>query len=632
MRLNILLLSSVFALGAHAGAQAQAAPTPAAAPVRADAAAQAARLDAAAREEAQRAVNSDWNRATLKTRDERLAWWRDARFGAFIHWGPYSVLGGRWNDRPNPGYAEHIMRAAKIPTAIYTAEVAAKFHPDQFDATEWVRQIKRAGMRYVIITAKHHDGFAIYPSGVSDKNIGASGFKRDPLRELVDAARAEKLRIGFYYSHALDWSEPDAPGNGWEFRNPGGTSYWWYDNPAFAARSERYVRNKVIPQLGELVARYKPDIFWFDMPERLPFAQQAEVVKAVRALDPNIVINGRAARHGSINLGDYRNTADRPAEIRPTEGDWEAIPTTNESYGYNALDTNHKPASHFIRLLAKAAAKGGNILLNFGPRGDGTIDAADSRILTDVGKWMEVNGASIRGTRRTPLDRQAWGDSTLGKNKLYLHVMQWPADGKLVIGGLTTDASKAYLLSDPKVVLGVRRLNAHDVEIAVARQAPDPVNTVIVLEFPGRTAGEPGRLLDSRGINQLLAYDAVAEGEGFEYGDQKALRYYMAGLGKPGTSLTWPVRGTAPATMTVKVRYNSASPNLPADAAYVLTYGKQTLRLPIRATADVRTIAEATLGDLRLETGALQPLTLRVEGDVGASVQTFELLLARKPG
>ena len=277
--------------------------------------------------------------------------------------------------------------------------------------TAWVKLIKAAGMQYVVITAKHHDGFAMYPSAVTKYNIrDATPFKRDPMRELSDACRAAGLNFGFYYSHAFDWEHPDAPGNDWDYQNPGGDKHlyersigdiskMWYDaHPELVEKAKKYVDEKAIPQLQELIAKYHPDIFWFDTPAKLPLSEQLRIVKAVRAADPKVVINGRAARGLGKNFGDYNDTADNPAEVREAEGDWEAIPTVNNSYGYNQFDHHYKTPEFFIRLIAKIAAKGGNTLLNIGPKGDGTIDENATRILKGIGRWMAVNGDSIHGT------------------------------------------------------------------------------------------------------------------------------------------------------------------------------------------------------------------------------------------
>lgn len=588
----------------------------------------AAQRDAAAIRDAE----TGWYANALKTRDARLAWWREARFGCFIHWGPYSVLGGEWQGKPNPGYSEHIMRVDRIPLETYKDQVAAKFHPDKFDANEWVRLIKSAGMRYIIITSKHHDGFAIWPSDVNGYNIrDVSHFDRDPLKELVEAAHAQGLHVGFYYSHAFDWQDPNAPGNDWDYNNPGGDKQlfggvnWYNVHPELVPRIEKYVNGKAIPQLKELIARYHPDILWFDTPTKLPFFEQAAIVKAVREAGPDVVINGRAARSGSVNLGDYLNTADRPAELRPTAGDWEAIPTTNESYGWNQLDHTQKPVSYFIQLLAKSAAKGGNILLNIGPRGDGTIDPPDVAILEGIGHWMDVNHESIRGTVRTPLDRQAWGDSTLKGDTLYLHVFHWPSNGRLVVGGLQSDVASAYLLSDPsKKPLKTLRVNADDMSIEVPKSAPDSADTVIVFNSRGPVKAVLGRLLQAtEGENVLLGFDAEAQGADFSYGDGKTARYYVDGLEKLGNSLKWSVRVDKPTRFHVGIRYSTPD-SKPIDGTRLTVHlGTNVLSAPVVATSGEKQLETLSLGEIDLKPGALETLTVTQEGS--AKVHFFEV-------
>jgi hypothetical protein len=514
------------------------------------------------------------------------------------------------------------MRVDRIPLAIYRDEVAAKFRPYRYDADEWVRLIKLAGMRYIIITSKHHDGFAIWPSDVNSYNIrDVSHFNRDPLKELVDAARAQGLHVGFYYSHAFDWQDPNAPGNDWDYNNPGGDKQlfggvdWYNQHPELVPRAEKYVYGKAIPQLQELISRYHPDILWFDTPSKLPFFEQAAIVKAVRAAGPEIVINGRAARSGSVNLGDYQNTADRPAELRPTSGDWEAIPTTNESYGWNKLDSSYKPVSYFIQLVAKSAAKGGNILLNIGPHGDGTINPPDVAILEGIGRWMAVNQESIRGTQRTPLDRQAWGDSTLKGDTLYLHVFRWPTDGRLVVGGLASDVGSAYLLSDPsRKSIKVTRLNATDIAVQLPAEAPDSADSVIVLKSKGPVKAVPGRLLDGSGNNILLGFDGSADGAGFSYGDGKTARYYVDGLEKAGNSLHWTVRVDQVATFAVDIRYSTPTTVLALGTRFAVQFGSTVLTVPITPTANEGQLVSLHLGALNIAPAGLAPLTVRVEG------------------
>ncbi|MGN6509445.1 MAG: alpha-L-fucosidase, partial [Chitinophaga sp.] len=289
------------------------------------------------------AVNGWWT-ASMKNHDARIAWWREAKFGCFIHWGVYSVPGGEWKGKKVGGYAEHLMRKEKIPREEYAEKLIETFNPVDFNAEEWVRLIKDAGMKYLVITAKHHDGVAMYPSAIGDYTIGQSAFKRDPMQELSAACKKYGIRFGFYYSHAFDWEHPDAPGNDWDYDNPGGDKNLyggtnWYDHhPELVPKAVRYVNEKSIPQIKELLLKYHPDIIWFDTPHKLPLSENIRILQAIRETDPNVVVNGRLARSSAVSFGDYKNTADRPAEFYPVTGDWEAIPTTNESYGYSRYD------------------------------------------------------------------------------------------------------------------------------------------------------------------------------------------------------------------------------------------------------------------------------------------------------
>ena len=390
-------------------------------------------------------------------------------------------------------------------------------------------------------------------------------------------------------------------------------------------RVKHYVDEKAIPQLQELVAKYHPDIFWFDTPQKLPPSEQIRIVKAVRAADPNVVINGRAARAGDYNFGDYLDTADNPAEVRGHDGDWEAIPTVNSSYGYNKWDNNYKTPEFFIRLLAKIAAKGGNMLLNIGPKGDGTIDPNATHILQGIGKWMDVNAESIRGTQRTPLDRQAWGDSTIKGNTLYLHVFQWPNDGRLVIGGLETDVANAYLLMDPsKRPLQAARLNEKDVVIHIPSEAPDKTDTVIVAELAGEPKTVKGRLIEPDvAENQLLAFDATPQGK-FTYGDGKAGRYYATGFREAGDSLAWAIRTDDPGTYDVTVHYGTAK-----GGKVQVKVGDQTLSGDLKSGG--KGIQTATLGQVKLSPMEAD-LQVKPESP-DASLQIFDVTLipAKQP-
>ncbi|HEX6183288.1 MAG TPA: alpha-L-fucosidase [Pyrinomonadaceae bacterium] len=575
-----------------------------------------------------------WWKASMRTHARRVAWWREARFGCFIHWGVYSAPGGEWEGKPFRGYAEHLMRIKKIPLAEYREKVVAGFNPVGFDADEWVRLIKSAGMRYLVITAKHHDGFAMYPSASSAYDIrDATPFRRDPLRELARACRRHGLRFGFYYSHAFDWEHAGAPGNDWDYDNPGGDRRLhggdrWYDqHPELLARARRYVDEKALPQIRELLVNYRPDIIWFDTPHKLPLSENVRILKAIRETDPNVVVNGRLARGLGHSLGDYRNTSDRAAEMAPTEGDWETIPTTNESYGYHRHDLGHKPPAHFIRLLAKAAARGGNVLMNIGPMGDGRIDPKDREILRGVGRWMRANGESIYGSERTPLPVQPWGESTRKGRTLYLHVFDFPRDGRLVVGGLRSPVRRAYLLADARRrPLKTTRPSADDFLIDLPARSADPADTVVAVETDGEPKANPVRLLAARGhANVLRVFDGDLHGEGLRFGDGKEARAYVFEWKSPSEWVGWRVRVSEPAEFEVGAKYTTASNE--NRGGYSVNVGGHVLKATVVPTPRESEPATVVLGRVKLAPGEYEIAVRPTDIKGGELMRLFHLSL-----
>ena len=515
--------------------------------------------------EAVREACAGWWAQDAVLRDRRLSWWRQARFGCFIHWGVYALAGGVYRGR-TCGYAEHLERALAIPLAEYRRNFIDPFCPDRFDAKEWVRLAKEAGMSYFVITAKHHDGFAMYPSDAYPYDIRMTRFAgRDPMAELKDACDRQGLKFGFYYSHAYDWEHPDAPGNDWDYENPGGTRGLfevngrpWYDShPEMLERvARRYVDGKAIPQIVELLQNYQPDILWFDTPHKLPLSENLRILKTIRQTSPDVVVNGRLARGSDFpTFGDYVNTADRPAELYPTAGDWEAIPTTNESYGYNNADRSHKPASHFIDLLGKAVSRGGNLLMNLGPMGDGQYDPADVTILKGIGDWFRGNGSAIRGCSRSPLPKQYWGEITRNGNVLYLHVTRMPEDGVIILSGLLNPVQRAVVLTDPECrPLNMVRRNFYDTALFVP-EALRCDRTVIAVTVSGEMLTGGGRLLPERETDCLQAFDADVISAGLTHGDGKTNRSYIDGFRRTDQQLVWHIRALRKTDYLVRIRY-----------------------------------------------------------------------------
>lgn len=528
-------------------------------------------------------------------RDLRVAWHREARFGCFVHWGVYSGPAGVWRGRVGGTYSEHLMRTLEIPRAVYLEEIVRPFNPTAFDADAWVQLMRDAGMRYLVITAKHHDGFAMYPSKVSTYNLTQqTAFKRDPMAELSAACKKYGLKFGFYYSHAWDWEHPDAIGNAWDYGKPGGESGWWEQHPELIARATKYVDEKSIPQIRELISLYHPDLLWFDTSSKTPPELCRRILAAVREADPSVVINSRI---GGGALGDYRSTADRPAYFPEVFSHWEAIPTTNESYGYKPSDTSHKPAAHFVRLLAQAVGKGGNILLNIGPRGDGVIDPKDQGILRGIGAWMTENGESIYGCDRTPLPVQPWGASTRRGNRIYLHVFSWPTDGKLVVGGLRSTPLVARLLHG--LELETRRLNPDDLEITLPARAPNEIDSVIALDFPAQIAAN--KALRLAGATLLHVMDGRLDGEGIRYGDGKTNRDVVEEWTGADATVTWLVRLPHSGRFRVTVHYNTAAKH--ARGAFAVEVANQSLAGKVLPTDSTTVFRTDPIGDVTLTAG-----------------------------
>ncbi len=359
---------------------------------------------------------------TKEHRDARMAWWREARFGMFIHWGLYSVPAGVWHGKDIPSIGEWIMHNAQIPVAEYKA-LAPQFNPTDFDAEAWVALAKAAGMKYIVITAKHHDGFAMFHSKVDPFNIyDATPFKRDPLQELARACQKQGIKLGFYYSQDQDWTAPGGAsllGGHWDKAQDGD----------FAT----YLKTKAIPQMRELLNNYQPApvVIWFDTPTADMTPELAGQILALLKDHPNMIWNNR------LGGGDQGDT-ETPEQTIPANGfpghDWETCMTINDTWGFKSTDTNFKSSETLLRNLIDIASKGGNYLLNVGPTSKGVIPQPEADRLLAIGQWLKVNGEAIYGTAAGPFKQQfGWGRITQKPGKLYLEVFDWPKEGKLLL-------------------------------------------------------------------------------------------------------------------------------------------------------------------------------------------------------
>jgi len=428
------------------------------------------------------------------SQDEKMAWFREAKFGLFIHWGLYAVPAGTWKDQQIAGIGEWIMNRAKIPVKEYE-QLAGQFNPVKFNAEKWVQMAEDAGMKYIVITSKHHDGFAMYGSKASQYNIvDATPFKRDPLKELAAACAKHNIRFGFYYSQAQDWHEPGGAGNTWDFPPDAEKD----KNGAY----DQYLRNKAEPQVKELLTGYGPVcLIWFDTPRMMNKERGQRFIDIVHTLQPACLIDGRLGTEG-----DYRSMGDNAIPNQVVHEDWEVPATLNKTWGYKSYDNDWKTPEELTFKLVDIVSKGGNYLLNVGPTAEGLIPQPSQDNLRAVGRWLKVNGEAIYGAGPTPFGEELGApDPTTRKDKkgnqafnaktdwrcttkpgkLYIHLFKWPS-GSFELPSIKGKVTKAYLLADPqKQTLGVKQ-NGQTWSITLPKTPSDKTDSVLVLDV---TAG-----------------------------------------------------------------------------------------------------------------------------------------------
>jgi len=422
------------------------------------------------------AANKDTE--TKTQRDARMKWWRQARFGMFIHWGVYSVPAGTYKGKKIGGIGEWIMLRAQIPLKEYR-RFAEVFNPIKYAPEAWVKLAKAAGMKYIIITSKLHDGFALFPSAVTEWDIAdATPYGKDLLGPLVNAARKHGLKIGFYYSQAQDWTHPGGAkrryeeGDGWDDQHKGDF--------------DEYLKSVAIPQVSEILTSYQPDVLWWDTPH-LMSTKRADMLRPLTKLRPGLITNNRL---GGGYKGDFRTPEQHIPDTGTSDYDWETCMTMNKTWGYKSYDDNWKSTETLIHNLVDIASKGGNYLLNVGPKRDGTIPQPSIERLRKMGEWMKINGSAIYATTASPIAAPDWGRITKKVNgdetTLYLHIFEWPDEDTIQVA-VRNKVKSCYLMATPDHNLQTNTNEVDGITINLDCDAPDNICSVVVLKIYGET-------------------------------------------------------------------------------------------------------------------------------------------------
>ncbi|MCC6345525.1 MAG: alpha-L-fucosidase [Bryobacterales bacterium] len=540
---------------------------------------------------------------------DRTQWFRDAKFGMFIHWGAYSVIGRH----------EWSRERFHIPQAQYD-EYVRRFNPVNFDPDAWVALAQKAGARYMVITSKHHDGFSIYRSKVSGYDMEITPYPGDPLKMLSQAAARRGMRLGFYHS-IMDWHNPDyVPKRSWEVKEPdkGGNL-------------DRYI-DFMKEQLRELLTGYGDvAVLWFDGEWEHSTAEMRsdEIHGFIRRTSPKTLINDRLFKREPGNRGDFGT----PEQFVPATGMkdpsgkpilWESCVTINtESWGYNKYETEFKTPRDLIRMLIEVVSKGGNLLLNVGPMPDGRIQNEFVTRLNAMGDWMAVNSEAIYGTTASPFARLPFfGRATVKDNVLYLHVFQWPADRRLRAPGLKNLVQSARLLGARGGPLRTSR-EGNGVVVELPAGAPDEVASVVALTLDGPPVVEPYVIQpDERGVLHLGVESSEIETQFGQRAKKENFlgRVFLTKWTRADDVPVWTM--SVPKSGRYKVELSYGSARGAAGSAYTVSAGKARLTAKTESSGGEMVFHTVTAGELRLEAGEQQ---LRVKASAaGRPVMTLE--------
>lgn len=544
---------------------------------------------------------------------ERMAWWKEARFGMFIHWGVYSVPAGTYEGKRIGGIGEWIMHHGKIPVATYR-EYAKQFNPVKYDPEAWVKMAKDAGMKYIVITSKHHDGFALFETKASKWNVvDAAPYGKDLLKPLAEACQKHGMKLGFYYSQAQDWN------------NPGGAAAGGHWDPAQDGSMDEYIRNVAVPQVKEILSNYGPiAILWWDTPVDMT-KERADMLRPLVALQPGIITNNRLG-------GGYPGDTDTPEQYIPPTGipgrNWEVCMTMNDTWGYKSYDDHWKSTEMLVRNLIDIASKGGNYLLNVGPTSEGLIPDASIQRLKEIGAWMKANSESIYGTNASPFRKLAWGRCTQKTipegTRLYLHVFEWPEKGELFVPGLKNEVLKAYLLGDSAAMACTVKKDEDGVIISVPGKAPDTLSTTVVLDVKGTPEVEQFSVQASDGSIEFGAADATLHGTQIKTEIQHK-NIFISSWADPKETAEWLFKVSKKGKYTVSAVVASEE-----GASFQVVIGNKVLNAVVPKTKKSDKFNTIDLGVIKLNTKGKATLVIKPVAEGWHPVTLKAILLKPK--
>jgi alpha-L-fucosidase len=544
---------------------------------------------------------------------ERTRWFREAKFGMFIHWGPYAVIGRH-------EWARHRFQIPQQEYDVY----ARRFNPVRYNPDAWVDLAANAGAKYIVITSKHHDGFAIWRSKAGDYDMEITPYKGDPLKMLADSAKRKGMRLGFYHS-IMDWKHPDyRPRRAWE--SP---------NPKEGGNLNRYI-DFMKAQIQELLTGYGDvAMMWFDgeWEHSIGDMRSDEVYDFIREIQPNALINDRLYKREPGNRADFGT----PEQFVPATGMrdpsgkpilWEACVTINDdSWGYNKYETHFKTERDLIRMLVEVVSKGGNLLLNVGPRPDGTIQEEFVTRLNAMGRWMKVNGEAIYGTTASPFATLPfYGRATTRGNTVYLHVFQWPADGRLRVPALNNKVAGARLLGQTDAKIAVTA-QAGEVVLSLPAEAPDEVASVVALDLDGPPRAEPYRSRpDSNGVISLgVESSEIQSSFGQRAKFENALgRVFLTSWTRKDDVPAWTVE--VPRAGRYKVQMSYAAENRSTGTPYVIAAGAARLEGKVESTGGGWVFKTSPVGEIDLAAG-VQAVEVRAGIRGGVEAMNLERVI-----